>query len=247
MSIKNPSNDMERRLAIIPARGGSKRVPRKNIRSLLDKPLIAYTIDAALESDLFERVIVSTDSEEIARISTTAGAEVPFLRGNELADDVTPVSLATVDALERLDPAGTQYVHVVQLMANCPLRTARDICSSYDQFVATGSASQISLTKFGWQNPWWAMRLSEDFELKALFESQVTQRSQDLPDLFCPTGAVWWARTDVLRRERTFHISGRTGWEIPWYRGIDIDTEDDWLMAETLLRMSKGEATSRAV
>ncbi|HEY8256269.1 MAG TPA: acylneuraminate cytidylyltransferase family protein [Gemmatimonadales bacterium] len=232
------------RLAVIPARGGSKRIPRKNVRPLDGRPMIAYTVEAALESGLFARVVVSTDSEEIAAAATEAGAEVPFLRAAQLADDVTPVSEATADALDRLDPDARLYDAVAQLMPNCPLRTAGDIRESFSAFRAAGSHSQLSVTRFGWQNPWWAMRLGEGRELQPVFETVVTSRSQDLPELFCPTGAIWWAKAATLRRTRTFHVPGRTGWEIPWQHGVDIDTEDDWAMAETLLAQQAAEHRS---
>src|SRR6185436_2048922 len=112
------------------------------------------------------------------------GAQVPFLRDALLADDITPVSAATVDALNRLDPDCCTYECVAQLMANCPLRTAEDIRASHRQFIRTGAASQISVTLFGWQNPWWAMERPESYELKPLFQDRVTERSQDLPELF---------------------------------------------------------------
>lgn len=221
-------------LAVIPARGGSKRVPGKNIRSLCGQPAIAHTIRAALESGVFDRVVVSTDSEEIARIARASGADVPFVREAMLADDNTPVSLVTVDALERLDPCGELYPRVSQLMANCPLRTADDVRESYRQFVETGAPAQLSVMRFGWQNPWWAMRRGDDLVLDPLFRDRVTAQSQSLPELFCPTGAIWWARSDVLKEARTFHVPGRTGWEISWQHGVDVDTEDDWAMAELL-------------
>jgi N-acylneuraminate cytidylyltransferase len=226
------------RIAIIPARGGSKRVPGKNIRPLDGKPILAYSIAAACESGLFERVVVSTDSEEIAEVARRYGAEVPFLRDANLADDFTPVSAATADALLRLDPAGDQFDSVAQLMPCCPLRTAGDVRESYRQFEESGAESQISVVRYGWQNPWWAMRRNERHELEPVFKEQMTARSQDLPELFCPTGAIWWARTATLRRTRTFHLENRTGWEIPWQRGIDIDTLGDWAMAEVLFRLS---------
>ncbi len=223
-------------LAVIPARGGSRRVPGKNIRPLGGRPAIAYTIDAALGSGLFERVVVSTDSPEIAEVAVRCGAEVPFLREASLADDHTPVSLVTLDALERLDPAGEMYRVVAQLMANCPLRTAEDVRASYRQFVSTRAAAQLSVTRYGWLNPWWALeRDPSSHVLTPLFAEQLTRRSQDLPELYCPTGAIWWATAEALRRHRTFHIPGRTGWEIPWQRAVDIDTADDWRMAELLL------------
>ena len=229
-------------LAVIPARGGSKRVPGKNVRLLRGQPLIAYTIEAALESNLFALVAVSTDSPEIAEIARVHGAEVPFLREPALADDITPVSAATVDALERLAPRavttqGTAYSCVCQLMPNCPLRTGADIIASHRQFVESGAEVQLSVVRYGWQNPWWAMRRTADLTLEPLFPEQMTQRSQDLPEVFCPTGAVWWAKVEVLRTHGTFHIPAKTGWEIPWVRGLDIDTEDDWLLAEALVRM----------
>lgn len=226
----------EQTIAIIPARGGSKRIPGKNIRSLAGKPLIAYSIEAALQSDLFSRVVVSTDDEEIGAIARTAGAEVPFLRSAEIADDVTPVSAATVDALKKLDPDGNRYRHVAQLMANCPLRTRQDVIASCEQFTQTEADAQISIVRYGWQNPWWAMRRkAETFELDPLFAREMAQRSQDLPELFCPTGAIWWGKTSVVREHGTFHIPNRTGWEISWQNGIDIDTLDDLALAEAVL------------
>jgi CMP-N-acetylneuraminic acid synthetase len=226
-------------IAIIPARGGSKRVPGKNIRLLGGKPLIAYSIEAALESALFSRVVVSTDSEEIAAAARASGAEVPFLRSPEISDDVTPISAATADALERLDPDGTQFRFVAQLMANCPLRTAEDVVSSYKQFEETGADTQISVVRYGWQNPWWAMRRDESsFALDPLFPREMSARSQDLPELFCPTGAIWWGKTRVVREQRTFHIPSRTGWEMMWQHGVDIDTSEDMAFAEALLSLS---------
>jgi CMP-N-acetylneuraminic acid synthetase len=227
-------------IAIIPARGGSKRIPGKNIYPLAGKPLIAYSIVAALESALFHRVIVSTDSEEIAGVAQSWGAEVPFFRSAEISNDITPVSAVTADALARLDPDGRQYETVAQLMPNCPLRTAQDLVASQEQFRETGANSQISVVRYGWQNPWWAMRRSTGtFELDPLFPREMTARSQDLPELFCPTGAIWWGKTSVIRQQRTFHIPERTGWEIRWERGIDIDTFDDLELAEAVLLMER--------
>ena len=224
-------------IAVIPARGGSKRIPRKNIKLFDGKPIIAHTVEAALQSRLFSQVVVSTDSEEIALLAEQYGAEVPFLRDARLADDVTPVSAATVDVVQRLDATEDRFAYVCQLTPNCPLRSAEDIAKSYTQLLSTDSDSQISVVRYGWQNPWWAMRQNEKFQLEAVFKDQLTRRSQDLPPLFCPTGAIWWAKAAVLRREGTYHVANRTGWEIPWQRGLDIDTEEDWLMAEVLLAM----------
>lgn len=231
-------NDVSRRLAVIPARGGSKRVPGKNVRPLQGRPLIAYTIEAALVSGLFDSVVVSTDSEEIAALAAGCGAEVPFLREPALADDHTPVSAVTLDALRRLDPGGERFASVAQLMPNCPLRTGEDVRSSCAAFESGDSPAQISVCRYGWFNPWWAMALGEGAVVEPLFAERLADRSQDQPELYCPTGAIWWARAAVLPVEGSFHMAGRTGWVMPWERGLDIDTEDDWRMAEALMRMS---------
>jgi len=230
----------DRRLAVIPARGGSKRIPQKNIRPLGGKPLLAYTIEAAVASKLFDQVIVSTDSGDIAEIAERCGARVPFMREASLADDMTPVSEVTADVLDKLDSSGRQYRDICQLMPNCPLRVASDIADSYRQFIEIGSQAQISVVRYGWQNPWWAMRQNSYHVLDPIFKDYMAARSQDLPELYCPTGAIWWMKADLLRQERNFHIPGRTGWEIPWQRGLDIDTQDDWGLAEALFHMGFG-------
>ena len=230
-----------RLLAVIPARGGSKRIPHKNVRPLAGQPLIVYSIRAALDSGLFSDVVVSTDSETIAAIARGAGAQVPFLRTAQLADDHTPVSMATWDALRRLDPDGDRYDAVAQLMPNCPMRTAADVAASYEAFRLAGADAQISVCRYGWLNPWWAMRLDEGGVLAPMFEDRLVERSQDQPELVCPTGAVWWARAAVLSDQRTFHVSGRTGWLLPWERALDIDTLDDWRLAEVLAARSPAD------
>jgi pseudaminic acid cytidylyltransferase len=222
-------------LAVIPARAGSKRLPGKNVRVMCGLPAIAYTIAAARDSGLFSHVCVSTDSEAIAAVARHYGADVPFLRAAELADDLTPVSSVTLDALTRVDRSGRRFTSVAQLMPNCPLRDAADVRDSYEQFVETKSCSQLSVAPFGWQTPWWAMRRGGDFTLDPLFPSEAVTRGQDLPPLFCPTGAIWWARAETLRDAGTFHVPGRTGWEIDPVHAIDIDTEDDWKLAEALM------------
>ncbi len=228
---------MEHRcLAVIPARAGSRRAPGKNVRPLGGKPTLSYSIEAARDSGLFGRVIVSTDSASTAELAVRWGAEVPFLREASLADDNTHVSAVTVDALERLDPDGLLFDSVAQLMPNCPLRDAADVRASFAQFVSTGAASQLSVARYGSQSPWWAMRRTDQFELVPLFPAETQMRSQDLPDVFCPSGAIWWARAALLREARTYHVAGRTGWEIDPIHGFDIDTEDDWRLCEALMQ-----------
>ncbi|MGL4610491.1 MAG: pseudaminic acid cytidylyltransferase [Trueperaceae bacterium] len=226
-------------LAVIPARGGSKRIPRKNIKSLHGKPMIAYTIEAALQSEIFERVVVSTDDVEIAEMSKQYGAEVPFVREAALADDHTPASLVTLDALGKLEAQGSSYTYVSQLMPNCPLRSAEDIQKSFKQFQHTNADTQLSVNRFGWLNPWWAFKIEQHHKLSPLFPEAFTTRSQDLATLYALTGALWWAKSDVLKREKTFHVETRTGFELSWQHALDIDDEEDWKMAEVLLELAK--------
>lgn len=234
-----------RLIAVIPARGGSKRVPAKNIKLLAGKPAIVYTIQAAIDSDLFDRVIVSTDNDAIADVARVAGAEIPFMRAEELSGDHTGVSEVTLDALHRVDADASRYDAVCQLMANCPLRNAEDIRASYMQFSSGQAAAQISVTNYGWLNPWWAMRMDGEHRLEHILPDSLGKRSQDLPEVYCPTGAVWWATSEALRQEGTFHTADKRGWEMPWYRAIDIDSEDDWRMAEVMLELSGRVGTAK--
>lgn len=202
--------------------------------------MIAYTIQAALQSDVFSKVIVSTDDPDIAKTAEHYGADIPFLRNKTLADDHTPASLVTLDALKQLNEA---FDHVAQLMPNCPFRNAEDIQNSYAQFSSTNTNAQLSVTRYGWLNPWWAMKLTEGEKLEPLFPSALKSRSQDLADLYCPTGAIWWAKTASLREHKTFYAPKHTGFELSWQNALDIDDEDDWLMAEVLLKMKTAQAT----
>jgi N-acylneuraminate cytidylyltransferase len=229
-----------KRVAIIPARGGSKRIPHKNVMDFEGRPLIAWTIAAARESGLFQRVIVSTDDDEIARIARQHGAEVPFLR-ERYADDDSPVSLATVETLERLIATeGVRFDSVVQLFAVCPLRTAEDIHDAVTAFDARSAAFQVSCFELGWMRPWWAVKLTSEGRPMPLFPDAYSRRSQDLEPLYCPTGATWIARPDALLRERTFYGEGHLYHAMPWQRAIDIDGPDDVLMAQVLFRTGAG-------
>lgn len=224
-------------IAIIPARGGSKRIPSKNIIDFGGYPMIFWTIKAALESNIFEKVLVSTDSVEIANLSTQYGASVPFLRDNN-ADDITPVSQATLGSLIQAESHWkTHYDVVVQLMPNCPLRTADDIHKSMKFFIEQAHSFQISVFKYGWMNPWWAMTINDEGVPRRLFESAAQSRSQDLKNLYCPTGAIWIANREALIQAKTFYGPGYRVNELTWLSAIDIDDIDDLKMAECALRL----------
>jgi len=219
-------------VCIIPARGGSKRIPKKNIIDFFDKPMISWTIEAALKSGVFDKVIVSTDSPEIAEVSKKYGAEVPFLR-EEKNDDISPVSEATVSTLLQLESKlGWQYKNVVQLMANCPIRDEADIQNALHNFVTKKLDFQISSFKFGWMNPWWSAKISKEGKPVPMFPEAQMTRSQDLPELFCPTGAVWISRVSEVLKANSFYGPGYEFFEIDWISAIDIDDYKDLEMAK---------------
>jgi CMP-N-acetylneuraminic acid synthetase len=226
-----------RAIAIIPARGGSKRIPYKNILDFMGKPMIAWTIEAALKSNVFDRVVVSTDDKKIAKIAIQAGAEVPFLR-EEANDDITPVSVATIAAVKQAqDYWSEEYDIVVQLMANCPIRGSKEIVQSVNHFNAVDSNFQITCFKFGFMNPWWAVKLDERLKPEFIFPEATKKRSQDLPDLYCPTGAIWIAKTNELIKSNTFYGNGYIFFPIDWKSAVDIDNYDDIELAKTAYQM----------
>ena len=224
-------------IAIIPARGGSKRLPGKNILDFCGKPMIAWTIEAAIHSGSFDRILVSTDDEMIAQIARDYGAEAPFLRATA-ADDISPISAATLVALEQAESHwGQQFNTVVQLMANCPIRGSKEIFEAMHAFKESGSRFQISCFPFGWMNPWWAAKLDETGRPEALFPGAMVARSQDLAKLYCPTGAIWIADAAALKCEKTFYGKGHRYQPMHWSSAVDIDDPEDLEMALAILAM----------
>lgn len=222
-------------IAIIPARGGSKRIPNKNIIDFKGKPMIAWTIEAALKSNLFERVVVSTDSEEIAKVSKHWGADVPFFR-DQHADEFSPVSEATLSTILQLEELGDTFDTVVQLFAVCPLRNEEDIKKAYKHFIERKDPFLISCYKYTWMNPWWAVTLDDKGKPKWIFEDTKI-RSQDLPKLYSPTGAIWIADIEQLKIEKSFYGKGHIFWQMNWKRAVDIDDYDDLEMAKLLMNL----------
>ncbi len=232
---------VDRSIAIILARGASKRFPKKNIVDFKSKPLISWTIEAAINSKLFDIVLVSTDDNEISELSRKSGAEVPFLR-ETAADDKTPSSIATFVALNQAeDYWKIKFKYVTQLMANCPLRTSEDIKNGFKAFESSNTSSQISCFKFGWMNPWWALKLNSDNSAHQLFPEALTTRSQDLPDLYCPTGALWIAKRDEFIKAKTFYMNDVRYEPLDWISAIDIDDYKDLIMAELCYELRKRE------
>lgn len=215
-------------LGLIPARGGSKGIPRKNVRLIAGKPLIVWTIEAALAAKTIDRVVVTTEDPEIAAIARTHGAEVPFLRPAELARDETPGIDPVLHALGLL----SGFNAVVLLQPTSPLRTASDIDAAVALAGMGGGANVVSVTEAphaGWS---FTMGATGVLEMDG---RDIAVRRQDLPKQFTLNGAIYVSAPEGLRTDRSFLVPGTIGYPMPAERSVDIDTPLDWRIAEMLL------------
>lgn len=218
-------------LAVITARGGSKGLPGKNIRPMAGRPLIGWTIQAARESSLIDLTVLSTDDEGIAEVARQCGCEVPFMRDPALAADDTPSIDVVLDVLDRIPG----YDLIVLLQPTSPLRMADDIDNAIRACVSSGAPCCVSVREVE-ESPYWMYVLDSDNRMQPLLPGPLrATRRQDLPPVHVLNGAVYVARVDVLRRERTFVAAGAVGYPMPKHRSVDIDTEQDWLIAEHYL------------
>lgn len=221
-------------LAVIPARGGSKGLPGKNIRPAGGKPLIAWTIEAARGARLVDRVVLSSDDAAIIAVAREWGCEAPFVRDARLAGDETPTIDVVLDALARLPG----YPWVVLLQPTSPLRLAADIDGAIRLCAERKAPSCVSVCAVR-ENPWWMYRLGGDGRLAPLIPGAIPTRRQDLPRVVAPNGAVYVARADWLARERKFITTDTVAYEMPAERSLDIDTEPDLLQLQAILGEKK--------
>lgn len=219
-------------VALIPARGGSKGIPKKNIRNLVGHPLIEYSIKAARLSPWIDRVIVSTDSDEVAKVALALGAEVPFLRPKELATDEAPGIAPVIHCLEMINEIET----LILLQPTSPLRAVEDIEGCLNLYRNSG-ASVVSVTESP-KHPAWMYSLSEDQAL-IKFDESFGQRRQDLAKIYYLNGAIYVASGKQLLKEKSFINSLTKGFVMPPDRSIDIDTFLDWEFTEFLLIRAK--------
>lgn len=222
-------------LGVIPARGGSKGVPGKNIRLLHGKPLICYSILAAASSSL-TRTIVTTDSQEIASAASACGGEVPYMRPAALASDDTPTLPVILHALDTLQE---NFDAVMVLQPTSPLRTAEDIDAAISLLAGDPEAdSVISVVKVSDHHPARMKMLREGILFDPPFMETVEgQRRQDLPDYYLRNGAVYLTRTAVLRAQQSFKGTKCLGYQMPEERSVNIDSEIDFILADAILRM----------
>jgi CMP-N,N'-diacetyllegionaminic acid synthase len=231
-------------IGLITARGGSKGVPRKNVKLLAGKPLIAWTIQAALQSQRLSRVIVSTDNTEIAQISKQWGAEVPFMRPPELAQDDTPHILVVEHVIQWLQKHdNTQPDYIMLLQPTSPLRSTEDIGATIQMAEACHAVAVVSVSAMD-SHPYLAKQILEDGTLADFVASDISYlRRQDLPPAYALNGAIYLNRCESLLRDRTFLPPGTCGYIMPPERSLDIDTPWDFYLAELVLKDKYGHET----
>jgi CMP-N,N'-diacetyllegionaminic acid synthase len=221
-----------RTLGLIPARGGSKGLPGKNIRPLAGKPLLAWTIDAARASGVIDRLVISTDDDGIAAVAREHGCEAPFLRPAHLATDESPTIDTVMHALETL---GDLFDILVLLQPTSPFRTDADIAACVRRCTDEGMPACVGIIR-ATESPFWMFTQAPSGELEPVVaRDQLPTRRQLLPPAFLINGAVYAARVDWLRQHRSFFGPGACGWEMPAERSLDIDTLEDFKAAECRL------------
>ncbi|MBY0471637.1 acylneuraminate cytidylyltransferase family protein [bacterium] len=224
--------DGKKVLAVIPARLGSKRLPRKNIRPFRGKPLLAWSIEEARRSKFIDRLILSSESEEIISLAKKYGCEAPFTRPTELATDTASGISPILHAIEMI---GAEFDYVVMLQVTSPLRTAADMdgCIELCHQSTHPCVSVTEVTK----SPYWMVKLEKTGSLTPILGSweNFEKSSQHLPPAFVPNGAVYVASTDHLKKKGSFYGPGTVGYAMPQSRSVDIDTEADFVQAESLL------------
>lgn len=232
-------------LGLVPARGGSKGVLRKNIRLLCGKPLLQYTAEAALAARRLSRIILSTEDEEIAEVGRRCGLEVPFMRPPEFARDDTPTIPVLQDVVRKLEKAGDRYDAVLTLQPTHPLRRPEDIDGAIELLERSGADSVLSFLSIGGKHPahmklidpdGWVIDRSKWITDSPFAEQFEGQPRQQLSQLYLREGSIYLTRRDVLMEQSS--VSGRNcqAWIISQDRACDIDTSFDLFLAEQLLK-----------
>ncbi|SEH53640.1 cytidylyltransferase domain-containing protein [Magnetospirillum fulvum] len=235
-----------KRLAVIPARGGSKGIPRKNLARIGGHPLLTWTVAAALESGCLDRVIVSTDDTEIAAVARDAGAEVPFLRPAELARDDTPSLAVVTHMVAALAAQGWEAEMITLLQPTSPFRTGADIRACHELRLQNEASAAVSVVECE-AHPAWAFVQDEAGRLHPFLPGPMPTRRQDLPPAFRPNGAIFMVTRERLDGGATFYGPDTLAYVMPPERSIDIDTPWDLHLARLLAAdaIQAGESPSR--
>ncbi len=223
-------------IAIIPARGGSKRIPKKNIKNFLGKPIIAYSIELALNIKLFSKVIVSTDDQEIKDVAIKYGAEVPFIRPKEIADDFTGTHEVIGHAVKWLEDNDKKIDYVCCIYPTAPLIENDDLIKGYKTIKTGKWQSVMAATNFSYP----IFRSFEnlpDGGLKMIFPEHYNSRSQDLPEIYHDAALFYWAKPEIWKKKPEPYNNKNSIVKIPNCRIQDIDTLDDWKRAEIIYKI----------
>jgi N-acylneuraminate cytidylyltransferase len=222
-------------VAIIPARGGSKRIPGKNIRLFAGKPIIAYSIETALKSGLFDKVIVSTDDDEIARAAMSFGAEIPFMRPAELSDDHTGTMAVINHAIRYLLGEGFDITRVCCIYATAPFVQVQYLQEGYNLLVNSDKAYSFSVTSFPFPIQR-VVRITSDNTIEPFNKEHIFTRSQDLEEAFHDAGQFYWGTVDAFLKNVVMYSNDSVPVVLPRHLVQDIDTEEDWHRAELMYR-----------
>jgi len=230
------------KVAVIPARGGSRRIPRKNIRPFAGKPIIAYSIEAALASGLFDQVIVSTDDQEIAEVALRHGAGVPFLRPQELADEFSGTNAVVKHAIRWLEERGEAVSFACCIYATAPFLQAEFLKDGFQRLAASDKSFAFSVTSFPFPIQR-ALRITADGSVDAVNPAHIFSRSQDLEEGFHDAAQFYWGRAEAFLSDAVIFSPASLPIVLPRHMVQDIDTPEDWQRAELMYqawRLSQG-------
>ena len=227
---------MKRNIGIIPARGGSKRIPRKNVKSFLGKPILSYSIETLLETGIFEEVMVSTDDEEIAEVARRYGAKVPFLRSRETANDFATVADVIQEVLAAYEAEGRGFDNVCCMLPTSPLTHWKDVKDAYALLERQDAPAVCPVVPFSYPI-WRSLKVEGDGKMSMFWPENLNARSQDLEAAYHDSGSFYWAKVPEVLRHRTFFVPGCMAWVTDEMRVQDIDNESDWELAEIKYQM----------
>lgn len=233
----------EKVLGLIPAKGGSTRLAKKNIRELAGLSLLAWTAEAARASGVLGRIVVSTEDNEVAEAARALGLDVPFMRPPELARDPAGVVQVALHALEVLEAAGESFDTLVTLLPTCPLRSAEDIRGAYDLFIEKKRPFLLSISEFD-HTPLAALGTTEDGRLEPYLPQYFGRKSQEMPKAYRPNGAVHVLDVRAFREAKSDLAQPLVGYVMPRERSFDIDTEEDLRAAEVHLTLLGSDNTA---
>lgn len=224
-------------IAIIPARGGSKRIPRKNVREFFGKPIIAFSIEAAIQSGVFDEVIVSTDDENIKLIAQKYGASVPFLRSKENSNDFATTADVLIEVLDCLNSKDNNYDILSCIYPTAPFITADKIRDAYCEFIASNSSSMISVVPYSY--PPSRGLIIENERVHFLYRNSEQRRTQDLQNIYHDAGQFYFARINDFYLEKSLYTENTIPYILSELEAQDIDSEEDWILAELKYVMLK--------